>query len=226
MKAIVNVNRSWGIGKDNKLLCHIKEDIEFFKQKTLGKVIIYGNNTLKSFPNKAPLSNKLNIVISKNEDNILQESKDQSLFCRELKIVSEKSPKDVFKFYYLYTQYINNKFNKPILLYVNSIEQAVEYSRLLAYDEDIFVCGGESIYKQMMPYIDEVFVTKNEIDKEADSFFPNLDEEKNSDGKNEWIIISAKSIISDSNNILEFLTYQRRDKFINNIITKEMVKNE
>ena len=63
MNAIVNVNRSWGIGKDNELLYHIKEDMKFFKQKTLGKIIIYDNNTLKSFPNKVPLANRLNIVL-------------------------------------------------------------------------------------------------------------------------------------------------------------------
>ena len=51
MNAIVNVNRKWGIGKDGKLLCNIRKDMEFFKEKTMNKVIIYGNNTLKSFPN-------------------------------------------------------------------------------------------------------------------------------------------------------------------------------
>ncbi len=211
MNAIVNVNRSWGIGKDNELLCHIKEDMEFFKQKTLGKIIIYGNNTLKSFPNKAPLANRLNIVISRNENNILQESKDRSLFCRDIRIASEnseKSPKYIFKFYNLYKEYVSKRFGRPILLYANSIKKAVEYARALAYDDDIFICGGESIYEQFMPYIDNAYVTKNNYKKEADSFFPNLDRDS------EWMISDQKAIMTESGEILEFWHYIKTNKFI------------
>jgi dihydrofolate reductase len=218
MNAIVNVNRSWGIGKDNKLLCHIKEDMEFFKYKTLGKIVIYGNNTLKSFPKKAPLYGRLNIVISRDINNILQESKDRSEFCWNT--IINKDTKKVFHTTKLFLDSTSN-FKNPILLYADSIEKAIEFSRNMADDEDIFVCGGESIYKQMMPYIDKVFVTKNEFDKEADSFFPNLDEEKDKNGKNEWIITDAKSIISNSGDLLEFLTYVRRNKFIDDTIIKE-----
>ena len=64
MKAIVAVDEKWGIGKNNDLLFSIPEDMKFFRQTTLNKVVVMGSNTLKSFPNGAPLKNRVNIVLS------------------------------------------------------------------------------------------------------------------------------------------------------------------
>jgi len=45
------------------------------------------------------------------------------------------------------------------------------------YDsENIYIIGGESIYRMMLPYCDTVFVTKIDRAFQADTFFPNLDE--------------------------------------------------
>lgn len=58
---------------------------------------------------------------------------------------------------------------------VSTIEEAVE--ELKKYkEEDIFVIGGESIYRQMLPYCKTAFVTKIDHAYDADTFFPNLDE--------------------------------------------------
>ncbi len=43
-------------------------------------------------------------------------------------------------------------------------------------DEDIYVIGGESIYRMLLPLCDTVYVTKIDRQFEADTFFPNLDE--------------------------------------------------
>ncbi len=43
-------------------------------------------------------------------------------------------------------------------------------------DEDIFIIGGESVYRMMLPYCDTVHVTKIDHAYEADAYFPNLDE--------------------------------------------------
>ena len=63
MKTIVAVDRNWGIGKDNDLLFHLPTDMKFFRQTTLGKVIVMGSNTLRSFPGGNPLKNRTNIVL-------------------------------------------------------------------------------------------------------------------------------------------------------------------
>ena len=45
------------------------------------------------------------------------------------------------------------------------------------YDsENIYIIGGESIYRMMLPYCDTVFVTKIDRAFQADTFFPNQDE--------------------------------------------------
>nr|MBO4517974.1 dihydrofolate reductase [Clostridia bacterium] len=92
MKAIVAVDKKWGIGKKNDLLFHLPEDMKYFKEKTLNKVVVMGSNTLKSFPNGNPLKNRTNIVLfpggEKREDCIVVDSLD------ELKAELKKYPAD------------------------------------------------------------------------------------------------------------------------------------
>ena len=59
---------------------------------------------------------------------------------------------------------------------VHSIEEVLE--ELKKYDsEDVYVIGVDSIYSQMLPYCDTAHVTKIDFAYEADSWFPNLDED-------------------------------------------------
>lgn len=62
------------IGKDNKLLWHLSNDLKFFKNYTMGKVIIMGRKTFESI-GKRSLPGRINVVISKNDlgnvENIL-----------------------------------------------------------------------------------------------------------------------------------------------------------
>lgn len=60
---IVAVAQNNAIGKDNKLLCHISEDLKRFKRLTSGKTVVMGKNTYYSLPNR-PLPNRVNIVIT------------------------------------------------------------------------------------------------------------------------------------------------------------------
>ena len=63
MKAIVAVDRRWGIGKNNDLLFHLPDDMKYFREKTTGKVVAMGSNTLLSFPGQKPLPKRTNIVL-------------------------------------------------------------------------------------------------------------------------------------------------------------------
>lgn len=58
---------------------------------------------------------------------------------------------------------------------VHSVEEAVEESK--NYEGDVFVIGGESIYRAMLPYCEEALVTKIDHAYDADTYFPNLDED-------------------------------------------------
>lgn len=68
MNLIVAIDEKNGIGKNNNLLTHIPEDMKFFKEKTTGNVVIMGRKTLESFPNKKPLPNRVNIVITGDKE--------------------------------------------------------------------------------------------------------------------------------------------------------------
>lgn len=41
--------------------------------------------------------------------------------------------------------------------------------------DDIFVIGGGTVYRQLLPYCDTAYITKLQMDGDADTFFPNLD---------------------------------------------------
>ena len=108
MNLIVAADKNWGIGKDNKLLVSIPSDMKFFRQETMGKVVVMGRKTLESFPNGLPLKNRTNVVLTSDKnyqvkDAVIVHSIDEVL--EELKkydddeiyvIVEEKFMKNCF----------------------------------------------------------------------------------------------------------------------------------
>lgn len=83
MKAIVAVDKKWGIGKNNGLLFSLKEDMRFFRLTTTGKTVVMGSNTLKSFPGGSPLKNRNNIVLypgGEKRDDCLVVNSPEELF--------------------------------------------------------------------------------------------------------------------------------------------------
>ena len=137
MKAIVAVDKNWGIGLKGKLLVSIPADMKFFRSTTLGKVVVMGRKTLESFPNGAPLKDRVNIVLTKN-----------------------------------------TSFQKNGVIVVHSIDELKD--ELKKYNsDDVYVIGGETIYKQLIDECDTAYVTKIDYAYEADAYFPNLDEKVN-----------------------------------------------
>ncbi|WP_291651525.1 dihydrofolate reductase [Clostridium sp.] len=57
---------------------------------------------------------------------------------------------------------------------VNSIEELL---KLLNTEEETFICGGDSIYKQMLPYADKLYITHIFDEFEADTYFPEITDE-------------------------------------------------
>lgn len=66
MNSIVVVDQNWAIGKDNDLLVHLPGDLKYYREKTIGKVIVIGRKTLESFPNSKPLPKRTNLVLTNN----------------------------------------------------------------------------------------------------------------------------------------------------------------
>lgn len=75
------------------------------------------------------------------------------------------------------------------------------------YDsENIYIIGGESIYRMMLPYCDTVFVTKIDRAFQADTFFPNLDEME------EWQITEEGEEQTCFDLEFRFTKYERRQE--------------
>ncbi len=140
MNLIAAVDKNWAIGRNNKLLVSIPDDMKFFREMTTGKVVVMGRKTLESFPNKKPLKNRVNIVLTGDRE-----------------------------------------YSKEGAVIVHDLDELHE--ELKKYpSEDIYVIGGESIYRQLVDECDTAHITKINYAYDADAYFPNLDE------KPEWRI--------------------------------------
>ena len=85
---------------------------------------------------------------------------------------------------------------------VHSIEELLE--ELKNYpSEDIYIIGGETVYRQMLPYCSVAHVTKIDRKYEADAFFPNLEEEGN------WQITAESDEQSYFDTTYTFVKYER-----------------
>lgn len=69
----------------------------------------------------------------------------------------------------------NQNYQVKDAIVVHSEDELME--ELKKYEtDDIYVIGGESVYRMMLPYCDTAYVTKIDRAFQADTFFPNLDE--------------------------------------------------
>lgn len=64
VRMIVAMSLNGAIGKANSIPWHSKEDLLWFKEQTLGKVVVMGSNTWRSIGK--PLPNRVNVVLSKS----------------------------------------------------------------------------------------------------------------------------------------------------------------
>lgn len=133
---IAAIGKNRELGKDNKLLFSLPEDMKRFRTLTSGHTVIMGRKTFESIGH--PLPNRLNIIISRS--------------------LSIKTP------------------NEENLIYVTSIEKALEIAKQNENDE-IFIIGGGQIYSLGIKYADKLYLTF--VDREvpnADVFFPEYKE--------------------------------------------------
>lgn len=85
---------------------------------------------------------------------------------------------------------------------VFSIEEAMEKCK---DDDEAFVIGGGSIYKQLLPFAEKLYITKVHKEFDADTFFPSVNYD-------EWELIESEKVVNDDQNDFNysFLTYIRK----------------
>ena len=92
------------------------------------------------------------------------------------------------------------KVNDAIVVY--SIEELME--ELKKYDtEDVYIIGGETIYRQMLPYADVCHITKIDRAYEADAYFPDLDKDP------EWSVTAESDEQVYFDTTYAFVKYER-----------------
>ena len=70
MEAIVAVYDDWGIGKDGTQPVALVADRKFFRETTRGAMVIVGRRTVEDFPDKKPLPGRVNVVLSRSNQQI------------------------------------------------------------------------------------------------------------------------------------------------------------
>ena len=97
----------------------------------------------------------------------------------------------------------NKDYRVKNAVVLHSVEEVLE--KLKAYPSDkVFIVGGESIYRQFLPYCDVVHVTKIDRLYQADAFFPDLD------AMEEWEITGDSEEQTYFNLEYTFYRYERK----------------
>lgn len=86
---------------------------------------------------------------------------------------------------------------------VRSVEEALTEASKYE-DKEIFIIGGESIYRQFLPYCTKAILTKIDHAYEADAYFPNLDQDE------EWEIAEESEEQTYFDLPYTFTTYVRK----------------
>ena len=68
MKAILSADRKWGLGYQGRLLVSIPSDLRFFRETTMGHVVVMGRKTLATLPAGQPLKGRTNIILSRDPE--------------------------------------------------------------------------------------------------------------------------------------------------------------
>lgn len=88
---------------------------------------------------------------------------------------------------------------------IEVIHSLKEVEPLMKDSEEFFVIGGATLYEQLLPLADRLYVTKIHAQFEGDTYFPQIDED-------EWQVVHQEQGIIDDKNVYEhtFYVYERK----------------
>lgn len=89
---------------------------------------------------------------------------------------------------------------------VHSFEEFLKKISEYAQNEKLFIIGGASIYRQTLPYVDEVHLTKVNADGGAEVFFTNLDEHPS------FQLVQESDPVRDGDLEIKFTVYKNLNK--------------
>jgi len=153
------------IGKDNKLLWHLPNDMKFFRNTTWGMPVVMGRKTYDALAGE-PLPGRFNFVITRNNDwdphkNVRKTAPGGNIVRLQEKADGCRPSEDLAR--------------SEKVKVVNSLESAIEGARETDCKE-VFVIGGGEIYKEAMSIAHKIYLTRVHAVVEGDAFFPIIDE--------------------------------------------------
>jgi dihydrofolate reductase len=98
-------------------------------------------------------------------------------------------------------------FAPPNVLVAATIEEGIALAKGTPGDEELFVMGGETIYRQTMDIVDRLYLTHIDMEVEGDTFFPEFDE-------SDWTVIFRETHPATEifPHTFEFVIYERAER--------------
>lgn len=97
----------------------------------------------------------------------------------------------------------NKDFQVKDAIVVHTVDELLEEIKKYP-SEDVYCIGGDSVYKQLLPYCDTAHITKIDFAYEADRYFPNLDKMP------EWKITASSEEQTYFDLEYQFIKYERK----------------
>ena len=158
---IAAVSQNNVIGLKGQLPWHIPEDLKYFFNTTKNKALIMGRKSFESLGK--PLPKRLNVVITRQKK--FQPSGLNCVFVGKGQGTSKEE--------------ILALISQPLSLAIcPSIKEAMDFCAqkelVEKYGREIFIAGGGEIYKQSLPLMDRLYITRIHKEYEGDAFYPDI----------------------------------------------------
>lgn len=179
-KIIVAFDSKRGIGLNNQIPWKLSDDLKHFKEITTKvpkdsyykyiNMVVMGRKTWDSLPPQyKPLPNRLNVILS-NNPNFKAETKTKTETEQEAEQDKENEQE----------QETSLAEANEYIRVISDFDQIYDFNEFSSNDgsirkiHDIFVIGGESLYKHAVssPYCNTIYTTEIYTDFKCDKFFP------------------------------------------------------
>ena len=135
MNLIAAADSKWGIGRDGGLLASIPTDMKYFRDHTMGRVVVMGRRTLESMPGKKGLPGRTNYVLTSDRDLTAERCVTVCSIDELREELSKYDPDDVFLIGGA-TLY-NSLYRECDRLYVTKIDADLDADTFITdFDED------------------------------------------------------------------------------------------
>ena len=160
-KAIAAMSLNRVIGAGNQIPWHLPEDFKWFKQVTMGHMVVMGRKTFESIGK--PLPNRKNLILTRHPQRLIR--KHPEIFGQYHEWRGGQHLKRAYQFHF---SKLGEKVETEIF-----ITKTLDKLDPKEFSNDIFICGGAQIYEQALPRCSDLYLTlvKREVEG-GDAFFP------------------------------------------------------